>query len=172
MQEIKKLRKALGLSQPELAELLETSTGVLAMAEIGKRSLNQNASDNFTSLQIAVEKANSEFDTEQALLKGRDATEILNKLIRSNSRLLTTYLDRQEKQLVLIKQKELLVAIGEQQQTAAILPEGSEALDFYNILKRKAQQQLIELNKEYIKLKLKIYGLQNEIELANVLKSN
>lgn len=170
MQEIKQLRKALGLSQMELAELLQVSKGLLAMAEIGKRALSYEANASLATLQLAVESTPKELESEQTIFKSEKSTQIFNKLIRTNTHLLKGHLDRQEKQLEQIKQKERLIAIAEQNEAEAIWPKGTEASDLYKLLKRKAEQELAALNSDYIKLKIKIYGLQNEIELANVLK--
>src|SRR5690606_3812818 len=106
MQEIKQLRKALGLSQMELAELLQVSKGLVAMAEIGKRALSYEANASVGTLQLLVESTPTELESEQIIFKGEKSTQIFNKLIRTNTHLLAGYLNRQEKLLEQIKQKE------------------------------------------------------------------
>lgn len=170
MQEIKQIRKALGLSQLELAELLQVSKGLLAMAELGKRSLGYEANASLAALQRGLNAVNSDVDSEKTLLQNDKSRQYLHKLIRRNTHLLATYIDLQDKQMEQIKQKQRLIALGEEYETTLIWCEDSEAYDFFKLLKRKAEAELSVFIIEYIKLKIKIYGLQNEIELLNVLK--
>ena len=166
MQTLKKLRADLGLSQIQFAGLLGISGGLLALVETGKRSLPTNARQVVLFLGHLVSLLPA-FDPEAFPILDETNQNRLNRKIRDlnkqlskNNFLLEGYLTKLEK---LTK----LAALGEEQQTNAIWPDGSIEKDEWNLLQRKNSKKISKINLEIILLKISISGLEAEIKTAS-----
>jgi transcriptional regulator with XRE-family HTH domain len=90
MQSLKNLRAQLGLSQIQFSGLLGVSSGLIALAETGKRTLPENARKIVINLNQLISKIDP-FDSDSIPELDPVSQKLLDKEIRAKTRKLNKY---------------------------------------------------------------------------------
>jgi len=161
MHPAKEIREKLGLTQPEFATLLGINLGLLAMAEIGKRSLPGSALLLLGQINQIIELHAAEpLETSMSA----PAKERLAKWIKSKElefRKAELQLEKLDEKL---QQMRKVLAVGEP--LKSVWPPDSLAHDQWVLLVRQAQRKVENLETERVELHLKAEGLRTVIELG------
>lgn len=166
MQYIKKLRLALDITQDEMALLLNTTKGQLAMVEIGQRSLPTEAMIRSAKMEMAtLDSISATYTTQDEdlhTLENKGKT--LNQFLKQQQYTLARLQIKMEKITAALDAAHLVGAVGKTLITEPIWPDNSLSADIWAILERKAQKKHRILSPKLCEIEMKIKFLQSGIE--------
>ena len=161
---IKSIRRQMGISQRELADIIGASPSVVALAETGRRTLPDEA--NYTLLKIEnVLEANPGIGSDFQPEITKEGQDQIDKKIRLANQQLVLKRIALEDLLEKFEKGKKLMAIAQLPDVEKIWTEGSIEKDYWNLLVRKCNFKLKQLRSEIILLKAHLAGLEAEIKM-------
>jgi transcriptional regulator with XRE-family HTH domain len=162
MHRILQLRRKLGLSQSEFADLLNISKGNLAMSEIGKRKLNTNSA----LLLAKIEQELENYAPPEPEMNSREEKEINTyaRLCKARINRLEVELEKRKDE---VEAKHRMLYLCQRLDESSFLPDEGYIYDRIALLKRQKSGQAKSSKKiSETLIRIQIAGLQRELELC------
>ena len=169
MQTLKTLRKELGLSQKDFANLIGCNTGQLAMAETNMRRLSADSYSAFSTIKTNAEKSTGVKLKKAVPTQNNAISNLLKKAVKSNTIKLSRQQFKEEAFKSKITAAENLLAftaLALQQKELAELTKMQ-----LTVLKRQAGEKLSRCQLALLNCQLQIAGLQAIITAATSFKN-
>ena len=169
MQALKTLRKQIGLSQKDFANLIGCSTGQLAMAETNMRRLSAESYSALLMLQTNAEKSTAVKAKKAVSTPNKAISNMLNKAVKSTKIKLSREQIKEEAFKNKITAAENLLAFT----ALALQQKGLAELTKMQltVLHRQAGEKLSRSQLALLDCKLHIVGLQATITAATSFKN-
>jgi len=162
--DIKSIRRQLGISQRDLADIIGASPSVIALAETGRRRLPENAYNILAKIWEVLDAnpgIGSDFQPE-ITKEGQDQ---IDKKIRLANQQLVLKRYVLEDLLEKFEKGKKLMASAQLPDVEKIWTEGSIEKDYWNLLVSKCNFKLKLLRSEIVLLKAHLAGLESEIKM-------
>jgi transcriptional regulator with XRE-family HTH domain len=169
MQSLKNLRAQLGLSQIQFSDLLGISSGLIALAETGKRSLPGNARKIVLQLNQLISTMEPD-DSDSIPELDAVSQKLLDKEIRTKTRKLKQVEFELEASLEKLNRVKKIISLGKLAEIESVWLPGSIEKDAWNLLLRKNNKKSSALSIKIILLKISISGLETELKTATEKK--
>ncbi len=155
----------MGLSQIQFSGLLGISSGLIALAETGKRSLPKNARKIVFNLNQLISTMEPD-ETDPIPELDPASQKLFDKEIRAKTRKLNQYKFELEASLEKLTQIKKIISLGKLPETESVWLPGTIEKDVWNLLLRKNNKNFSALSIKIMLLKISISGLETELKIA------